>query len=77
MTAGWHILSIEVNMPTHGKNFKLKTDAWLAREKGDALTARTFVVEPATCEITTFKPRALSSLLLSSLQLSVLYGESR
>lgn len=58
--AGWHILSIEVNMPLHGKNYKFKADAWLARDKGEGgLTARTFTVDPAQCEVTTFKPRVL------------------
>ena len=44
-------------MPTHGKNYKFKANTWLARDKGDGLTARTFTADPAQCEVTTFKPR--------------------
>ncbi|XP_078332217.1 lipoxygenase homology domain-containing protein 1-like isoform X5 [Crassostrea virginica] len=55
--SGWFIKQVSVDMPTKGKNFLFSCGQWLARDKSDGRTERTFSLDEGMSTITSYRPK--------------------
>lgn len=53
---GWFIKEIELDMPTKGKHYFFTCKQWLARDKGDGRTSRTFTLRDGDNSVIAYKP---------------------
>jgi hypothetical protein len=54
--SGWFVKQVSVDMPTKGKNFLFTCGQWLARDKSDGKTERTFSLDEGMSTITSYRP---------------------
>jgi hypothetical protein len=54
--SGWYVQDVEVDVPTNGKHYFFKCNAWLAKNKGDGLTSRLFGLDEADGSVVNYKP---------------------
>ena len=54
--SGWFVKEIEIDMPTKGKHYTFACKQWLARDKSDGKTSRTFSVEDGISSVSSYKP---------------------
>lgn len=55
--SGWFVKQVSVDMPTKGKNFLFSCSKWLARDKSDGRTERTFSLDEGMSSITSYRPK--------------------
>jgi lipoxygenase homology domain-containing protein 1 len=53
--SGWLLKEIEIHTPLKGKSYFINVNEWLAVDKGDGLTTKTFYIDEATTKISTYK----------------------
>ena len=53
---GWFLKDMELDLPTKGKHYHFECRQWLAKDKGDGKTSRTFGVDDGMSSITSYKP---------------------
>jgi len=51
-------------MPTKGKQYYFKCDSWLAKDRGDGQTTRTFSLDEGEAAVVSYKPRELTDTSL-------------
>ena len=54
--SGWYVQEVEVDVPTKGKHYFFKCGSWLAKDKGDGQTKRTFALDEGDGSIVNYKP---------------------
>jgi len=57
---GWFVKSITIDIPVKGKNYLFSCGTWLARDKSDGKTERTFALDDGVSTITSYKPSMYS-----------------
>ena len=62
--SGWFIKEIEVGMPTKGRSYFFPCKEWLARDKGDGKTTRTFKLTDSDSQTVAYKPSNTPTLAL-------------
>ena len=73
--SGWFIKEIEVGMPTKGRSYFFPCKEWLARDKGDGKTTRTFKLTDSDSQTVAYKPSNTPTLALhSSHSFEILYA---
>jgi hypothetical protein len=55
--SGWFVKEVEVDLPTKGKHYFFTCKCWLARDKGDGRTSRTFTLQDNdSTSVVSYKP---------------------
>ncbi|XP_063398724.1 lipoxygenase homology domain-containing protein 1-like isoform X1 [Mytilus trossulus] len=53
---GWFVKSVVIDIPSKGKHYLFNCGTWLARDKSDGKTERTFTLDDGVSTVTSYKP---------------------